>query len=797
MKNYIEDFKRIPIQDVGSRLGMDLTKTGNSLQGDCPTGHPSSNHHCFSINTDQNYFHCFNCGVAGDVIRLVEIVNETDFKGAVSWLGKEFNVHVPESIEDKNRHDDAYYSRAAIYEEIYRFGKYLLYESDGGEARQYLFQHRGYSSEKQLRQTEWIFFPPDFRLQLHLREKFPEFSDKIRKLHFGSFVEEPYWAAFPYRDRDGRITGFVWRALDPKGYILTNKSNGLIATGVRYHSTFQTSKHDLFNLNKCKGQDTILIVEGYPDAMLFPTLGLENVTAVGQGKLAKSHLEGLNEHGVRNVIISFDNDPPKEDGYRTGIENTSDAVKLLLTESRINPFVIDPMLLDEHKDPDEFVRANGIDTYRMLIERSESGAKWMARMTMSKYNILMAMERQQAIDEISTISTQIKSRIAIDDLISEAARSLGIDVDALKEEIGSYHERLARAALAEKYKKLIGTADELRRSGNLESLTKLFDAETIELKNEFYKTKIQPVESLAARLRQKHEFESNRTAEFLGYRLNNFPTISRNIDGLQPGLYIIGAETNIGKTAMLTNMALDVIESNPDVNVLYFSLDDNWNVIANRFVGILTGLPLNQLQRKQTLETDALKIKVAYDKLCQLADSGRLHIRDLSEVSDYAQAEAVIRELCDGGNLVVFLDGLYNLEVETNGSIREENIERAKALKSIVDVYQIPIICTAELRKKAKEDGLNKKPTVSDIMETGKFGYNGTVVWLLSTNYKESKENDEIELILDYGKNKAGGYKGYQPLTFIKDKGIVKEGDPIVNQFINNLKTGADIDIFE
>jgi len=68
---------------------------------------------------------------------------------------------------------------------------------------------------------------------------------------------------------------------------------------------------------------------------------------------------------------------------------------------------------------------------------------------------------------------------------------------------------------------------------------------------------------------------------------------------------------------------------------------------------------------------------------------------------------------------------------------------------------------------------------------------------LLSTNYKESKENDEIELILDYGKNKAGGYKGYQPLTFIKNKGIVKEGDPIVNQFINNLKTGADIDIFE
>ena len=99
MKNYIEDFKRIPIQDVVSRLGLDLIKTGNSLQGDCPTGHPSANHRCFSINTDQNYFHCFNCDVAGDVIRLVEIVNETDFKGAVSWLGKEFNWSIPENCD--------------------------------------------------------------------------------------------------------------------------------------------------------------------------------------------------------------------------------------------------------------------------------------------------------------------------------------------------------------------------------------------------------------------------------------------------------------------------------------------------------------------------------------------------------------------------------------------------------------------------------------------------------------------------------------------------------------------------
>ena len=337
MRNYVEDLKRVPIQDVANILGLKLTKTGNSLQGDCPTGHPSSNHRCFSINTDQNYFHCFSCGKAGDVISLVEVTNDVDFKEAARWLGKEFNISVPEGIADTRKRDDAFYSRAAMNEEIYRFGKYLLDQVEGGETRQYLTKYRGYQSSEDIQNTEWIFFPPDDRLQAFLLSKYPDMIDKIHRIKFDSFVESPYWAAFPYRDRDGLITGFILRSLRPLGYDLTYRSTGQKVTGVRYHSTFGTSKHDLFNLNRCKDQDTILIVEGYPDAILFPTMGLKNVVAVGQGKLAKSHLEGLNEFGVRNVIISFDNDPPKEDGYLTGVENTIDAVKMLLQRPKSMP----------------------------------------------------------------------------------------------------------------------------------------------------------------------------------------------------------------------------------------------------------------------------------------------------------------------------------------------------------------------------------------------------------------------------------------------------------------------------
>ena len=776
MRNYVDDLKAIPIQEVANLLGLKLTKTGNSLQGDCPSGHPSSNHRCFSINTDHNYFNCFSCGKAGDVISLVEITNDVDFREAVSWLSKQFNVSVPETVSDNRKRNDAFYSQAAIYEEIYRFGKYLLFESDGGEARQYLLKNRGYQNVEDIQKTEWIFFPPDDRLQAYLLGKFPELADKVSKYRFDSFEESPYWAAFPYRDRDGLITGFVQRALNPKGYNLTNYKGEKIS-GTRYWSTFGLSKHDLFNLNRCRNQQTLLILEGYPDAILFPTLGLKNVVAVGQGKLAKSHIEGLNEFGVRNVIISFDNDPPKEDGHITGLENTIDAVKMLLTETRINPFVIDPLLMGEHKDPDEYVRANGIDAYRTLMDNAESGAKWLSRMIVTRYDLKVDLERQKAIDDIGELSGQIKNRIANEDLVNESAILLGLDKETLVQHIGDYRERVQRSALSDQFKKLTMHAEDLRRSGDLEGASKLIETEGINLKNELYKTKIEPIEPLSDRLMEKYELEKNRESILLGYPLTKFKNLCENIDGLQPGLYIIGAETNVGKTALLTNIAMDLINSNPEVRVLYFSLDDSWSVITNRFLGILTGLELNKVQRMQGCESDAIKVRDAYQELARLADDGRLYIKDLSDVTNFNQAEAVVRELYEEGNLAVFIDGLYNLEVEGNGGgIRETNIERANKLKLLVDTYRIPLICTAELRKKTKEEGKDKPPTVSDLMETGKFGYNANVVWLLyPENFSESKGADQFMIKLDYAKNKLSHYKDYQTLIFEKKKGIVRE----------------------
>jgi DNA primase catalytic core len=767
--NYVDDIKRLPIADVTTRLGLQLARTGNSLQGNCPTGHSSKNGKCFSVNIDDNYFNCFHCGAAGDVISLVEIVRCCDFKQAVAWLADEFNIATPDDVGEPADIDPMFYHNAMLYNAIVDYGKYLLHSEDGTEAQEYLINERGIDADA-LNKTEWILFPPENRIKDHLRQLYPDADQQINKLHLSSYNNALSWAAFPYRNRDGIITGFLKRALAPAGYSGLTNYKGEVFNNVRWHSTLGTSKRDLFNLHRCKGHDTLLIVEGYPDAIMLPTKGLLNVVAVGQGILSKSHLEGLEEFGVKNVILSFDNDVPDADGHRPGLKNTESAVKLLLTKSRINAFVIDPDLLGGCKDPDEFVKANGIDAYTNVMNNAIVGAKWLANRCSFNNDI----EKQKIIDDAAMFSCDIINSIAHATYIEALSDKLSMSIDVVQDYFGSSMERAERAKISEKYQKLNAKMESMRRQGDLEGAAKLIETQGIELKNELYKTKIQTVLPLSDRLLGKYQDEKNRTGNLLGFPLTKFKSLCENIDGVQSGLYLIGAETNVGKTAMLTNVSMDLIESNPDVRVVYFSMDDSWNVIANRLLGILTEIDLNLVQRRQTNDADTIKLKNAYHYLMELADHDRLMIKDLGEVSNYDQIEAIIRELSDD-NFAVFLDGLFNVEVSSQGkSIREANIERANKLKTLVDSYNVPIVCTAELRKKTREDGKDKAPTIHDFMETGKFGYNANVAWILSSKYADSGL-DKTPVTLKYEKNKLSGFKGGQELTFNRNKGIIKE----------------------
>jgi replicative DNA helicase len=263
--------------------------------------------------------------------------------------------------------------------------------------------------------------------------------------------------------------------------------------------------------------------------------------------------------------------------------------------------------------------------------------------------------------------------------------------------------------------------------------------------------------------------------KLLGLPLTKFKELAKNIDGLQVGFYLLGAESNVGKTALLTNLCMDILDTNPDSTVVYFSLDDSRKYTTYRFLSIKTQLHINETRKQLHDPIKKQSLDNARNEFLNYIRTGRLIVKDIGTANHIDHLEAEIKKVKDKSKLVVFVDGLYNMEVgDRFKSIREENIERARQVKALVDTYRIPILTTGELRKKDQTASKDKTPTMNDLMETGKFAYNANVVWLL---YGKAEELVKAEpfLTLEFVKNKLSDYKGIQDIQFKRATGTMIE----------------------
>ena len=88
----------VDIIDVALTLGVDIREEHGKHVGRCPTGHSSKSGKSFTINN--GYFKCWNCGVSGDVINLVEISKGYDFKDAINYIVDNHAPHLKEEASD-------------------------------------------------------------------------------------------------------------------------------------------------------------------------------------------------------------------------------------------------------------------------------------------------------------------------------------------------------------------------------------------------------------------------------------------------------------------------------------------------------------------------------------------------------------------------------------------------------------------------------------------------------------------------------------------------------------------------
>lgn len=712
------------------------------------------------------------CGYSSSLWDYIQQKGGYDKSETLKELARLANVTLPEMSEDYIKGLQIKKTREAVLDCMMEFFSKQLWSIKGKDGLMYL-GNRGYTHQDI--KLMGLGFNPGYEESIkHLTSK--GFSVEItdnrhilvngdaNPLKWFSFRND-YKLVIPYRDMNGKLKALFGRL------IRSLKEGEKESDKYKPFSESEGIKNNPFLCDKTKGAKFALIVEGLLDALTIFAKGFKGVMAISGADLLEPQIEVLKSLGFKTVVLCLDNDKAGRTGTEKAIK------KLVKYKHGFRVFVA--TLPEGFKDPDEFIKANSFDDFNTLVQNAEDSVKWQARFLLSQSNIKTDMGFKEALYSAIEFEESIINPVDSALFKKIVCATLAISEESLNKLTLHFHEKRARENLISSYNDLFKEGKKLVDQKDLVRL-KQFEKSFIDIRLEYEKNRVEPPTPYSIYLREKYNVEKERDPfDLLGYRLNKFLDIAKYTDGIQPGLYIVAAETNIGKTAFLINLFLDILVANPHTKGLYFSLDDSKKVITNRLIAYESLLPINQIQRKQQNSIDQEKVREAYSSLINLYDQDRFNIFDISDVGHIDKLELIIRESAQS-NLFVFIDGLYNLEVsEEIGSqfqLRELNIDRANKIKALVDSYDIPIVVSGELRKKAKHEGINKKPTIDDIMETGKLAYNANLVWLLyPENMENFKEEEEPHIILDYAKNKLSWYKGRSMLRFIKAKGMLRE----------------------
>lgn len=428
-EEFIQELKmRCDITDVISSY-VNLKKAGRNLVGLCPFHNEKTP--SFSVSPQNGFFHCFGCGVGGDVITFIKRIENLDYLDAVKLLAQRAGMAVPE--ENGNRGMTALRNR--IYEanrEAARFFHKKLYTPEGAQALSYL-RNRGLT-EKTIIHFGLGYSPKSrFELVNHLKGK--GFStQEIIQANLANKSERGYpfdrfsdRVMFPIIDLRGNVIGFGGRIMSdikPK-YLNTsdtpafNKSRSLFAMQ--------------FAKNKADGQ--LILVEGYMDVIALHQAGFENAVAT-LGTALTQEQAGVLRRYCDEIVICYDAD-------EAGQKATARAISIL----RPTGLNIRVLTVPSGKDPDEFIRFygdQGPGRFRMLLEKSGSDADFRMRKLRDKYNLEITEQRIEFLTEAARLIASFDNSIEQDIYLSRLASELDVEKSAIRQQVIRFSRKNTR-----------------------------------------------------------------------------------------------------------------------------------------------------------------------------------------------------------------------------------------------------------------------------------------------------------------------------------------------------------------
>lgn len=424
--NFLEQLKsKLDIVNVVSRY-VTLEKKGGRYWGCCPFHHEKTP--SFSIDSIKQFYFCFGCKEAGDVVKFVQKVEGTDFLGAVTILAHIAGMEVPTFGGGKREKDfeEKKKKRQRIYDLLRDAAKYynkMLSAESAKTHKDYLI-NRGLSNSTITKFG--LGFSPDWTSSIvHLQKLGYSEEELVESGIAGNKNGRLYDVyaeriMFPIIDTYGEVVAFSGRTLDKNAH-------------AKYKNTADTvafnKKKVLYGLNLVKKLKikqelkNIILVEGQMDAISVYEAGFVNVVASMGTAFTKEHARLL-KYMTEEVIVSYDGDTA---GIKGAIRATE-----ILEEENVNAKVV---CLPKDSDPDEEIKKNGAERYRKLLDEALPVTDFKMKLVREKYDVNNVGERRQFIESMLKVIAKVPNNSEREIYLKKLGVEVGVSIDSLAKDM--------------------------------------------------------------------------------------------------------------------------------------------------------------------------------------------------------------------------------------------------------------------------------------------------------------------------------------------------------------------------
>ena len=414
------------VEVIGSYIKLE--RKGYGYWACCPFHHEKTP--SFSINAADRYYHCFGCGVSGDVVKFVQEYENVDFLQAVQILAARAKLDVP-AYDDKTAEKNAEIKRKKdrLLQLMRTAARFYLNNLYSGSAE----AHLEYLAGRKLQPTTVKKFGIGASL---------DFTSLPQNLLGQGFTpEECVESGVCVRSDSGRLTDAQGeRLIIP----IINQMDEVIAFGGRllkksdrakYKNTKETllfnKSKSLFGINLVKklrragGLSSLIMVEGYMDAISLYQAGFQNVVASMGTSLTKEQAR-LCKRYSENVFISYDGDFAGQKANLRGLE--------ILKDEGIKVRVV-PM--PDGLDPDDVIKTSGAEGYNACLKRAMPLIDFRIHAAQIKYDLSKTDEKRDFVREALSIVKEAESATEREELVKKISEVSGVSRSALARDLES------------------------------------------------------------------------------------------------------------------------------------------------------------------------------------------------------------------------------------------------------------------------------------------------------------------------------------------------------------------------